>query len=105
MRVDRTTVIARGADGEILSSSEKEVRTDPLYYAQHQGLTQLVMTKPVTTGPPRELAPIDPDLSVPCKEQSDTEAHSMLQVIEAMERDKRSDQETLKKYTQTVTTC
>ncbi len=105
MRIDRTTVIARCSDGGLVSSSENEVQTDPLYYAQHKGLTQLVMTKPVTTGPPRELAPIDPDLSVPCKEQSDTEAHSMLQVIEAMERDKRSDQETLKKYTQTVTTC
>ncbi|WP_026843192.1 DUF2974 domain-containing protein [Citrifermentans bremense] len=105
MRVDRTTVIVRRADGEVISSSEKEGQTDPLYYAQHQGLTQLVMTKPVTTGPPRELAPIDPNLSVPCKEQSDTEAHSMLQVIEAMERDKRSDQEALSRYTQAVTTC
>ena len=56
------------------------------------------MKKPVTSGPPRELAPIDPNLSVPSEEQSDTEARSMLQVIEALERDKEADQNALKDY-------
>jgi hypothetical protein len=92
MRIDRTTVIDRDTDGTLKPSS------DPLYYAQHQGVTQFIMKKPVTTGPPRELLPINSNLSVPCDEQSDTEAHSMIQIIEAMERDKRADQEMLKRY-------
>ena len=89
MRVDRTSVISRDGD---------EVGTDPLYQAQHKGITSFVMKKPVTTGLPRELRPIDPNLGVPSKEQSETEAHSMLQVIEALERDKEFDQMPLKEY-------
>ncbi|UFS72074.1 hypothetical protein LPW11_07740 [Geomonas sp. RF6] len=98
MRIDRTTVIDRDADGEMIESTPLEPHTDPLYFAQHCGITQFIMKKPVTTGPPRELAPIDPDLSVPSTEESNTEAHSMLQVIEALERDKRRDQGGLNSY-------
>jgi hypothetical protein len=54
------------------------------------------MKRPVTNGIPRELAPIDPNLSVWSEEQSSTEAHSMLQIIEALERDKKADEEVLK---------
>ena len=71
----------------------------PLYFAQHRSFTRLIMKKSVTKGPPRELRPIDPNLSVPSQEQSDAEAHSMLQVIEALERDKTSDQNALAEYT------
>jgi len=98
MRIDRTTVIDRGLDGRVLPSSKYDVHTDPLFYAQHEGLSRYIMLKPVTSGPPRELAPIDPNLSVPCKELSNSEAHSMLQVIEAMERDKKADQDALTSY-------
>jgi hypothetical protein len=80
------------SDGNVLESTAPPPDTDPLYYAQYQGLSQHVMKKPVTNGSPGELAPIDPNLGVPSDEQSDTEAHSMLQVIEALERDKRADQ-------------
>ena len=94
MRIDRTTVLDIDASGRI-----NQARTDPLYYAQHEGLlSKYLMKKPVTSGAPRELAPIDPNLSVPSAEQSPTEAHSMLQVIEALERDKRADQELLQQY-------
>jgi len=99
MRIDRTTVLERDQDGKVIESTQTEPHTDPLYYAQHEGLSRFIMKKPVTNGPPRELAPIDPNLSVPSKEQSDTEAHSMLQVIEALERDKETDQKSLKEYT------
>ena len=98
MHIDRTTVIERDKDGKVIESTDTVPHTDPLYYAQHKGLSRILMKKPITTGPPRELAPIDPNLSVPCQEQSDTEAHSMLQVIEALERDKRADQERLNGY-------
>jgi hypothetical protein len=57
-----------------------------------------LLKKPITNCTPREVAPIDPNLSVPSEEQSDTEAHSLFQVIEALERDKTADQETLKNY-------
>lgn len=94
MRIDRTTVIDTDAAGKV-----SQARTDPLYYAQHEGfLSKYLMKKPVTSGAPRELEPIDPNLSVPSTEQSETEAHSMLQVIEAMERDKKADQELMQQY-------
>ena len=101
MHIDRTTVIERDKDGEVIESTDKVLHTDPFYYAQHKGVSQFVMRKPVTTGPPRELTPIDPNLSVPCGEQSETEAHSMLQVIEALERDKGDDQKMLEGYSVT----
>ncbi|NDB69371.1 MAG: DUF2974 domain-containing protein [Methylocystaceae bacterium] len=93
MRIDRTIVVARDSDG-----NEIKLKTDPLHYAQEHGVTQYVMKKPVTTGAPRELEYIDPNLSVPSVEQSKTEAHSMLQVIEGLERDKISDQTALERY-------
>uniref|UniRef100_C6E147 Phospholipase n=1 Tax=Geobacter sp. (strain M21) TaxID=443144 RepID=C6E147_GEOSM len=99
MRIDKTIVIDKDINGNVLPSTNKNVHTDPLYYAQHVALTKFVMKKPVKSSPTRELSPIDPDLAVPCKEQSETEAHSMLQVIEAMERDKKADQEALIRYT------
>jgi hypothetical protein len=95
MRIDRTTIIDHDKDGKVIESTPNSPHTDPLYYAQYQGLSQHVMKKPVTSGSPRELTPIDPNLSVPSDEQSDTEAHSMLQVIEALERDKKADQDIL----------
>ncbi|BCG46026.1 hypothetical protein GEOBRER4_n0804 [Citrifermentans bremense] len=100
MRIDRTSVVKRDGTGKLLMSTT-EPCTDPLYYAQHEGVTRFIMKKPITNGPPRELAPIDPNRSVPSMQQSDTEAHSMLQVIEAMERDKQEDQKALLDYTAT----
>lgn len=96
MRVDRTSVINRNAQGGVNESG-----TDPLYYAQHEGVGRFVMKKPVTTGPARELTPIDPNLSVPSEMQSDTEPHSMVQVIEALERDKKSDEAMLSDFAAT----
>lgn len=100
MDIDRTSVIERDLNGKVIESTGTVPHTDPLYYAQHEGLSRFVMKKPVTNNQARELAPIDPNLSVPSKEQSDTEAHSMLQIIEALERDKRADQETMEMYAQ-----
>lgn len=100
MRIDRTSVIDRGRYGKLLESTETTPHTDPLYYAQNHGFGKYIMIKPITKGPPRELAPINPNLAVPCDQQSGTEAHSMLQVIEALERDKSADQETLKTFVQ-----
>lgn len=98
MRIDRTSIVDRDKNGEFIKSTKSAPHTDPLYYAQHVGLSSFLMKKPVTTGAPREVAPIDPDASVPSKEQADSEAHSMLQVIEALERDKNADQNALKAY-------
>lgn len=93
MRIDRTTVLNRDNEGKVLKEG-----TDPLYYSQHEGAPRFLMKKPITNGPPRELRPIDPNLSVPSKEQSDTEPHSMLQVVEALERDKKADEAALVTY-------
>lgn len=98
MRIDRTTIVSRSEDGTVIPSTKELAKTDPLFYAQHYGLSAFVMKTPITNGAPRELAPIDPNLSVPCTEQSDSEAHSMLQVIEALERDKASDEKALQEY-------
>jgi hypothetical protein len=98
MHIDRTTVIEHDNGGKLIKSTKLEPHTDPLYYAQNKGLSRFLMKKPITNCTPREVAPIDPNLSVPSEEQSDTEAHSLFQVIEALERDKTADQETLKNY-------
>lgn len=94
MNVDRTTVIGRGMAGQV-----EEKTTDPLYYSQHEAfLTKGMMKRPITTGGPRELDPINPSLTGSNGEMSDTEPHSMLQVIEGLERDKRADEQELKDY-------
>lgn len=95
MRIDRTTVVDRSNGGQMLPSTKAKAHTDPLYYAQHNGVSSYIMKKPVTNGPPRELSPVDPNLSVPSPEQSEAEAHSMLQVIEGLERDKKADEKEL----------
>lgn len=95
MRIDRTSVVERNNLGELVESTATQPHTDPLLYAQHMGMSSYIMKKPVTNGPPRELAPIDPNTAYRSEEQSDTEAHSMLQVIEALERDKAADQNAL----------
>lgn len=99
LHMDRTSVVERDANGIALESTETAPHTDPLYYAQHRGVSQYVMQKPMATGTVRELSPIDPNLSVPSATQSDSEAHSMLQVVEALERDKGSDEAAMKAYT------
>lgn len=94
MNVDRTTVIGRDVSGQV----SKET-TDPLYYSQHEGfLTKDMMIRPITTGGPRELDPIKPSLIGADGGISDTEPHSMLQVIEGLERDKKADEQALKDY-------
>lgn len=94
IRVDRTSIIDRAGSGAVL-----EARTDPLYYAQHEGMARFVMKKPLGEGTVRELGPVDPSLASLSQVQSDTEPHSMLQVVEALERDKSSDQAALTAYT------
>ena len=93
MRIDRTTVVTRLHSGDAY-----ENWTDPLYYAQHHGISSYVMKKPVQGGSVRELSPVDPNRSVPSAVQSDTEFHSMLQVVEALEKDKESDQAAISEY-------
>lgn len=94
MHIDRTTVIERDAAGNVAKKA-----TDPLYYGQHEmPVVNHFMQQPVTTGAARELAPIAPMLTGPGGEMSDTEPHSMLQVIEALERDKHADEQALKDY-------
>lgn len=94
MNIDRTTVIERDAVGKVV-----EKTTDPLYYSQHEmAVVSNFMKRPVTTGGARELAPVAPSLTGPNGEMSDTEPHSMLQVIEGLERDKQADEQMLKDF-------
>ncbi len=87
-------MIERDAAGNVAKKA-----TDPLYYGQHEmPVVNHFMQQPVTTGAARELAPIAPMHTGPGGEMSDTEPHSMLQVIEALERDKHADEQALKDY-------
>ena len=95
--VDQTIIVSRNKDGKLIESTKTVPYTDPLHYAQQKGMSQYVMVKPVSNEV-RELAPINPNYRVPSEEQSETEAHSMLQVIEALERDKEADQNAMKDY-------
>lgn len=94
MHIDRTIVIARDGKG-----NEIKDKTDPIYYAQNNWKTKYILKKPVTNGLPRELDYIKPSAPPPPGEkESDTEAHSMLQVIEGLERDKKADEKALTEY-------